>query len=207
MSAPRELYLPPLYTANLANEGLRSDAIIGMAPTVDHATVSARFENGSFADLGRAEANNDPPYKSMKEQSDDLPRQLWRAALQKIGRPAPYDAFVLSQMLEAIATITESFIHHFQSATISYPTLTALYQEDIANAVIYRGIKFLPSMGRRHNQPWKLVAAYAGHSLGFCKSYDDTARCHREEGDLRKAKGNIGRIYTKRTLVTDHFFK
>jgi hypothetical protein len=49
----------------LANEpaGAFADAKVGIALTIDHATISVRFENGSFADLGRVEANDE--YKTV----------------------------------------------------------------------------------------------------------------------------------------------
>jgi hypothetical protein len=122
----------------------------------------------------------------MGEQWNDAPRQLWRAVRKRLGRPASYDVFVISQMLEDLAAIAAPYAYPLQSAIISYPALPALYQEDIADAAFYRGIDLLPSMGWCYEQPWELVAAYAGHGLGLCKSYDDATKCLEEEEKLPK---------------------
>jgi hypothetical protein len=42
-----------------ADDQLLDNAIIGIALAVDHATVSARYNNGTFEDLGRVEANTE----------------------------------------------------------------------------------------------------------------------------------------------------
>lgn len=42
------------------------NSTVGIALTVDHATASIRYENGSFADLGRVEASDE--YKELMQR-------------------------------------------------------------------------------------------------------------------------------------------
>ncbi|KAF2831520.1 hypothetical protein CC86DRAFT_140294 [Ophiobolus disseminans] len=175
---------------------------VGIALTVDHATASVRYQNGTFEDLGRVEANAEykelmrrlsspdachphPPYESSEEEWHDYPRQLRRRLRMLVGLPASSDVAILAELLENIAQITFPEPGSQRAAVISYPALWALYQEDLYDAAAHRGIATLRSSPWGNYQSVELVSAYAGHGLGLCKdpvsSFD---RCFEEEEHL-----------------------
>src|SRR5437870_1019831 len=107
----------------------------------------------------------------MEEQWKDQPRQFWRKMRKAVGLPASPDVAVLSSMLKKLVELVEPS----SSAIISYPALPGLYQEDIAEAANYLNLQMLE--GNHRYPPHEIVAAYAGHSMGLCESFDDEERC------------------------------
>ena len=102
----------------------------------------------------------------------------------RVGLPASSDVTILTELLENVAKIVPSVQGSLKSAIISYPALSALYREDIIAAAIYQGISTLPSLHWNRDQPYELVAAYSGHGLGLCKSYNNLKKCRTEEAQL-----------------------
>jgi hypothetical protein len=93
----------------------------------------------------------------------------------------------MADLLEDIAKIAFE-PGHPRSASISYPGMIALYQEDIWDAAAYRGIATLQGLGyRQEDQPVELVSAYAGHNLGLCKDpLANYTQCNEEEEHIPK---------------------
>jgi hypothetical protein len=130
---------------------------------------------------------------------NDMPRQLRRCARKKIGRPASSDVAVIATLLKDIANIVEETIESPISALISFPSLPGLYQEDIADAATYVGLRGLANGLAVH--PHELVAAYAGHGYGLCKSYNPVNRCKPDDGQKSTAHNLLLVEYTKTALL------
>ena len=73
---------------------------------------------------------------------------------------------------------TESSPQIQQSAVVSYPSVMAMYQEDIEDAVEYVGLPLLERMNTF--QPRDIIAAYAGLGIGLCQNYHDMEKCRAE---------------------------
>lgn len=65
---------------------------------------------------------------------------------------------------------------------VSYPSLAALSEEDINDAIQYLNLRTLE--GYHQSQPRELVAAYAGHGMGLSESW----KCRTEDAVLPDRK-------------------
>src|SRR4051812_38604572 len=114
----------------------------------------------------------------MEELWSDWRRQLVRRTRLGVGLSASADVGVLSRMLGQLLdlpTATPGVPLRQLPVVISYPALKGLYQEAIADAAAYLGVQILS--GNHSYQPRNMVAAYAGHDLGLCKTYRDSETC------------------------------
>jgi hypothetical protein len=128
-----------------------------------------------------------------------MPRQLKRSARKKMGLPASSDVAVIAKLLKTIADIAEETVCSPLSALVSFPALPGLYQEDIADAATYIGLRGLANGLAIH--PHELVAAYAAHGYGLCKTYNPVKRCEPDEGHDFPAHDILLVEYTKTALL------
>lgn len=69
------------------------------------------------------------------------------------------------------------------SVVVSFSYSTALYEEDISDALKYASLEPLTDWSLQL-QPHQLSAASGGVGLGLCKHYEDFEKCKQEEKDL-----------------------
>ncbi|KAF2200639.1 hypothetical protein GQ43DRAFT_481388 [Delitschia confertaspora ATCC 74209] len=173
----------------------RESSAVGISLAANHGTISVRHDDGSFKDISRIDGDEhyfrviqrlsspcithpSPPYHDLEEMWKDWPRQAWRSARKRAGRPASSDVGVLVDMLKRLADTASSYTGPIVSAVISYPSAICLYQEDIVDAAEYLSLRALK--GNHFYQPREMVAAYAGHGMGLCKSFKDKEKCTTE---------------------------
>lgn len=87
-------------------------------------------------------------------------------------------------------------LHDSPAAVISYPSIIALYDEDIIDAAHHTGLHILAGT---YHLPREVVAAYAGYGMGFCQSYWDRDKC-REEGHEFPFRHTLLVEYTEESL-------
>ncbi|KAF2734092.1 hypothetical protein EJ04DRAFT_577142 [Polyplosphaeria fusca] len=172
-----------------------SGAALGISLAADHGTVSTRQRDGTFQDIGRVDGDASyialvkrlsqvqtrhpsPPYDTMDDQWNDQPRQLWRKVRKSIGLPASSEVAALSSFLQKLVQLAGPC----NSVIISYPALPGLYQEDIADSASY--LNLLMPAGNHRYPPHEIVAAYAGHGMGLCKSFTNKDQCRKEGLEL-----------------------
>ncbi|KAH6868639.1 hypothetical protein BKA58DRAFT_441081 [Alternaria rosae] len=159
--------------------------VVGISLTANHATAAVRWPNGTFENLGRVEASKayvkmmerlslrssmhlTRPYGSMEDMWDDIPRALWRNTRKKLGLAGSGDAAMLAKMLKATTNMAEKKLGFRVWVIQSFPPLFALYQEHVADAAEYIGLRALSNDVRY--QMHELTAAYAGHGMGLDES-------------------------------------
>lgn len=108
------------------------------------------------------------PYGSMEDMWDDIPRALWRNVRKKLGLAGSGDAAILAKMLKATTKMAEKKLGFRVWVIQSFPPLFALYQEHVADAAEYIGLRALSNDVRY--QMHELTAAYAGHGMGLDES-------------------------------------
>jgi len=96
--------------------------------------------------------------------------------------PASRDVAILSAMVKKLVVLAVSSHGPPTSVVISYPALLGLCQEDITDTGLYLNLPVLP--GAHHYPPREMVAAYAGHSMGLCKTFHDMKKCRTEGQEL-----------------------
>ncbi|KAI4621980.1 hypothetical protein J4E80_004355 [Alternaria sp. BMP 0032] len=202
---------------SLAYHGTSADSItVGFALTVDHATATIRHNSTFFEDLVKVEACEEyvklmklfslessqhpsPPYESLGDLWNDIPRQRERAARREKGLPASSEVAVIATLLKAIADVAEASVGDPIAALVSFPALPGLYQEDIVDAAYYIG---LPNLARGHaDHPHEMVAAYAGYGYGLCKSYNRVNRCLPDRGHDFPSRAVLLIEYTETALL------
>jgi hypothetical protein len=147
------------------------------------------------------------PYLGSDELLKD--RDQRRRANRKMRRelllPASPDVEIIGDMILAlIAIIPQEYCDgdsRIETAVISYPGIVALYEDDIIDAMEFRGLRVIP--GQHYHLPREIVAAYAGHGMGLCQSYTDKEKCT-DEGLTMPIRWTLHIEYTTRALVL-HF--
>ncbi|KAI4662663.1 uncharacterized protein J4E79_003972 [Alternaria viburni] len=189
---------------------------VGFALTVDHATATIRHNSTFFEDLPKVEASEEyiklmqrfslwssqhpsPPYASLGDLWNDIPRQRERDARKQKGLPASNDVAVIATLLKAIKDVAEASVGASVSALVSFPALPGLYQEDIVDAAYYIGLERLAKGLARH--PHELIAAYAGHGYDLCKSYNPVKRCVPDDGGSFTTRTVLLAEYTQTALL------
>ncbi|KGO52914.1 hypothetical protein PEX2_048130 [Penicillium expansum] len=190
-------YLWPSSVPYEMDRKMSSKPSIGISLTAAYGTISLRHSDGSFEDLARVEGDSSyiemmrrlsspaashpsPPYSSMDDMWDDIPRQAWRSFRKKIGLAASPDVHVMSQLVKKLLSLSKSATLPY--VIISYPGMEALYEEDIYDMAEYLGLPKLTGIYEYY--PQEAYAAYAGHGLGLCEHFKDKDRCKDEGNQL-----------------------
>ncbi|KAF2200603.1 hypothetical protein GQ43DRAFT_441402 [Delitschia confertaspora ATCC 74209] len=136
----------------------------------------------------------------MEEFWADIPRQILRSSRKRIGLPASPDVGILSSTLNILLSKSSPLFSHDEqrSVVISYPSIIALYNEDIVDAAAHLGIIALT--GQHIHQPREIVAAYAGYGMGLCESYQNREKC-RQEGLEMPSRDMLLVEYTKEAML------
>jgi hypothetical protein len=138
----------------------------------------------------------------MDDLWSDWPRQVVRRTRKSIGLAASADVAVLSRMLDQLLNLPTpppEVILRQTPLVISFAALPGLYQEDISDAAAHRGVQLLSGPQLLY-QPRNMVAAYAGHGLGLCKTYQDKETC-RQEGLNMPVRDALLVEYTQHALL------
>jgi hypothetical protein len=115
----------------------------------------------------------------MEDIWDDIPRQVWRAFRKKLGLSASSDVTILSGLVKELLALAPSSLPY---TIISYPSIIALYNEDIADTAEYLGLPKLQGYYNYHLR--EIVAAYAGHGMGLCRDFENKDQCKNESSQL-----------------------
>lgn len=132
----------------------------------------------------------------MEELWADAPRQAWRGFRKQLGLPASSDVKILSELVKELLALVPSPSRPY--VVISYPGLTALYNEDIVDTAEYLGLRKLE--GYYHYHPREIIAAYAGHGMGLCDHMENREQC-KNEGSQLPARGTLLIEYTEQALL------
>jgi hypothetical protein len=103
----------------------------------------------------------------MESLWDEVLRRVWRGVRKTFGLAASADLAVLAGMLKAAAQMAESKVGYPISVILSFPTLPALRQEDVASAIEYAGLRTPTCCGKQLHE---LVAAYAGYEMSLSEN-------------------------------------
>ena len=118
-----------------------------------------------------------PPYEDDREYWADQPRQGARMALKTMGLPASYEVGVLAQVIKHLRSQLESdFGISISEAVFTSSHLLALYQDDLEDAAVNVGIKYVTPRWQFKPILWETATAYAGHGFGMCKHWRDEDR-------------------------------
>ena len=147
----------------------------------------------------KADSPPSPPYASLGDLWNDIPRQRERDARKQKGLPASNDVAVIATLLKAIKDVAEASVGASVSALVSFPALPGLYQEDIFDAAYHIGLEGLAKGLARH--PHELIAAYAGHGYDLCKSYNPVKRCVPDDGGSFTTRTVLLAEYTQTALL------
>lgn len=139
---------------------------------------------------------NSPPYSSMEDMWNDIPRQAWRSFRKKIGLAASPDVQIMSELVKTLLSLSKSATLPY--VVISYPGIAALYKEDINDMAEYLGLPKLTGLYKYH--PWEAYAAYAGHGLGLCEHLEDKDRC-KDEGNQLPVHETLLVEYTDQAIL------
>ena len=160
-----------------------------MSLLISHRNAACRNADGTVANIARVDATEEykdmiqrlsqpssvhpsPPYGSLENMWNDIPRQILRRPRKALGLPASSDVGVLSKVLKQLREESETYLSRsINSAVISFPALPGLYEEAINDAADYLGLQALK--GYFLQQPRQLFAAYAGHNMGLCSRRGD----------------------------------
>lgn len=129
-----------------------------------------------------------PPYENLGEWARDYPRQEWRRFLRKLGLPSCREAGVFASMLKPLKLRVEEHLGHpITHALASFPSLTALYAEDVWDAFENVGLVFQQFI------PWPVTvpdfaANYASQGYFLCKHYTNRTACKEEQKWLNDAR-------------------
>ncbi|KAM7197480.1 hypothetical protein V8F20_006625 [Naviculisporaceae sp. PSN 640] len=122
-----------------------------------------------------------PPYDSMQDYFDDIPRVLARRALKKAGLPASEDVGSLSTVIISLRDQIHSALNiSITDAVITSPHLHALYQDDLYDIAQYAGIQYKRPKMLYQAILWQTGAACAGYNLNLCKNYSNNTACYDE---------------------------
>ena len=109
----------------------------------------------------------------------------------------------MAQVLSDLKTIVEEYLGTpIESAGVTTPHLTALYQEDLQDAFEYVGLRYLP-FPVRYDVFYETSAAYAGYGYGLCSDYTERAACKEEQQDM--ASEVVMAVLYTRTVLTVSF--
>lgn len=129
-----------------------------------------------------------PPYNDLGEVIADQPRQMWRKFRRSIGLPSCDEARIFASMIRPLKDIIESRLNRtITHAQASFPSLIALYDEDVWDAFDYVGLIFQEFILWEKTMP-DLSANYASQGLYLCKHYKDPDICRVEQRELDKAE-------------------
>lgn len=120
----------------------------------------------------------------MGEVIDDQPRQMWRKFRRSIGLPSCEEARIFASMIRPLKEIIERRLGRtITHAQASFPSLIALYDEDVWDAFDYVGLIFQEFILWEKTMP-DLSANYASQGLYLCKHYKDPSICREEQKEL-----------------------
>ncbi|KAK4208670.1 hypothetical protein QBC37DRAFT_431623 [Rhypophila decipiens] len=123
-----------------------------------------------------------PPYDSMQDYFDDVPRALARRALKRVGLPSSGDVGSLSTVIVSLVEQIRSALNiTVADAVITSTHLHALYQDDLYDIAQYARFQYVEP--KRLYQPmlWETGAACAGHGLNLCRDFRNTTACYDED--------------------------
>ncbi|KAH8690208.1 hypothetical protein BGW36DRAFT_433160 [Talaromyces proteolyticus] len=132
----------------------------------------------------------------MEDLWADGPRQAWRAFRKKLGLPASSDVKILSELVKKLLALVPS--SSLPYVVISYPSLIALYREDIFDTAEYLSLRKLE--GYYYYHPREIIAAYAGHGMGLCRNMQNEEQS-KNEGCQLPAHGTLLIEYTEQALL------
>ena len=125
-----------------------------------------------------------PPYNNLDEWVRDYPRQKWRRFLRRLGLASCKEASILGSMLKPLKDKAEGQLGHpVTHALASFPSLTALYAEDVWDAFEYVGLVFQQFISWPVTVP-DFAANYASQGYYLCKEYKNKTACEKEKEQL-----------------------
>jgi hypothetical protein len=153
-----------------------------------------------------------PPYNWIKDENDDMPRQLLRKLRKLIGLPANKDAGLLAELIRPLRTkVEEDLGHRISSAAVTVPELWALYEEDLRAAFDYLGMHFVEIYKYRDQLIPEPAAVYAGNKIGL--DYNGTSPSSRNEDPVtapHESGWDLGDVlsvsFTRHCLITCEAF-
>lgn len=197
-------YVGSQKTLSTSNESPGSPFGVGFDLTASYGSAAVSFPNGTIVTVAHIPAEqgyNDvlqrlslaasqhlsPPYNSVGESWDDMPRQYLRKARKAVGLPASQDVGHLAKMLSGLRTAVEERVGPITTAAVTTMHLPALYDEDLHDAFEYVGLEYLtfPVGDVGHNILYETSAAFAGYGYGLCSDYkDDPEACKDEQWNM-----------------------
>ncbi|KAL9115234.1 MAG: hypothetical protein Q9227_001028 [Pyrenula ochraceoflavens] len=152
---------------------------VAQATTADYQAMTRRLSLTESEHLH-------PPYSSFSEEVQDMPRQWKRQVRKRMGQPASTDVGILAELIQSLCGKAESYLGQTITEVLPItPHLTALYDEDLTDALEYLELKSpLKSYPVKYLQTQESCGAFAGHGLGICKSYSNLTACEEEKSNL-----------------------
>ena len=130
-------------------------------------------------------------------------RQSWRHFRKQLGYPASTEAGIFSHFIDHLRKETEKYLGmNIDSAVVTYPTLVALYREEIYDGLENSDLRTLELMnpfGLLQRPPHEVNAAYGGNGLGLCEHYLNATSCQEELASV-PYKYTLAIIYTEMSL-------
>lgn len=107
------------------------------------------------------------PYQNVAESFADYGRQLLRRALETVGLPASPDVGRLSIAINHLRRAVETQLgQKISSVTITVPSIVALYEEDLRDALAYSNLQYVEIFPYdNHRRIHDTGALYAGLGL------------------------------------------
>lgn len=100
---------------------------------------------------------------------------------------------ILSELVKKLLALVPS--PSLPYVVISYPSLIALYSEDISDTAEYLSLR-----GLEEYYPREIIAAYAGHGMGLCRNIQNEEQS-KSEGSQLPAHGTLLIEYTEQALL------
>ncbi|KAF2789965.1 hypothetical protein K505DRAFT_327898 [Melanomma pulvis-pyrius CBS 109.77] len=183
---------------------------VGIHFSMSYATAAVRYESGKVENLVMLDA--DANYiRSMARWADGESKRrcdtLWgklqcstaqvlRWSKKRLGLPATTDVGALAAFLQQVKTEVETSLEvkaekkgHPGAIEVSnilpiFPTLPALEEEDIQDALEYVGLDWVPAVRQSSQFYHETNAAFAGLGNGLCKSWKDARECAKQEAAM-----------------------
>jgi hypothetical protein len=152
-------------------------------------TAVTHFYNGTVLDIAKIPAT--PAYKTLIERLGNAPapKPLCRVVRwqrwwnKKRGLPATANVGVLASLLAALKlATTEALAQPIDHVAVTRPSIPALTQEDLDDALEYAGLRgwLGDSRGFQPKHVVESQAAFTGNGHGLCTSYHDVMECWQE---------------------------
>lgn len=161
--------------------------------TTNHGTIAASFEDGSFLEIARVEANDQykktmrhfaslasmhphPPCNDGREDWGDAWRQFVRRCRKSIGLPASEQVGVLAEMVTALRERAETLLEGpVEAISLTFPHMYVLYDEDVNDIFEYLKLQERPWKDLDDDDViiWHTSSIWAGHGLRLCSNYVD----------------------------------